>query len=163
MIVVCDINEIWRRKPFVALAELTDVLGVAPMDWLRARSRNVLEPEGRLEVLSVTLPPSWASRTAWLGQRLLWRQIQNKAKSMGKKIDGLVVTSPHYLPLLNIVPADLKTVYYASDDYYSYQGWGSVVLKEKKMVQHVDHSVFVSDALMSGFGKNTVLIRRGCR
>lgn len=147
MIVVCDINEIWRRKPFVALAEQTDVLGVAPMDWLVGRGHRHLVSEGRLEIFPVRLPPSWASRTALLGQRMLWRKIQTKCKSLGAEIDGLVVTSPHYLPLLNIVPADLKTIYYASDDYFSYDRWESAASKEKLVVQRVDHAFFISDAL----------------
>ncbi len=148
MIVVCDVNEIWRKKPFAALAEEADVLGVSPADWRVARRRGFPSSEGALDVLPVTLPPSWASRMAGVGQRLLWRKIQNHCKKLGKPIEALFVTSPHYLPLLGMVPPDLKTFYYASDDYRSYEGWGHVADLEKEMVHRVDHSFFVSEALM---------------
>jgi hypothetical protein len=149
MIVVCDINEVWRRKPFAALAERTDVLGVSPMDWFVARRGGFQSLEkGALEILSAVLPPSWASRTAWLGQRLLWKKINQACKAKNKSVDALVVTSPHYLPLLSMVPKHVKTFYYASDDYRSYEGWSGMAELEKKTVQRVDHSFFVSEALM---------------
>lgn len=149
MIVVCDINEVWRKKPFAALAEKRDVLGVSPADWRVARTRGKLPPsEGVLQLMQVVLPPSWASRMAWLGQRMLWRKIIRKCRAMGKTIDALVVTSPHYLPMLDMVPSNLKTIYYASDDYRSYEGWGAIAQLEKQLVQRVDHSFFVSAGLM---------------
>ena len=150
MIVVCDINEVWRKKPFAALAERTDVLGVSPADWFVARRRGKLPPaEGAMEILPVVLPPSWASRMAWLGQRMLWHRIERRCKALGQTIDALFVTSPHYLPMLGMVPPGLKTFYYASDDYRSYEGWGAVATLEKQMVKRVDHSFFVSEGLMS--------------
>lgn len=148
MIVVCDINEIWRRKPFVALAKKADVLGVAPADWMVARKHGFCPSEGALNVLQVLLPPSWASRLAWFGQRLLWKRIQKQCSERNAEIDVLIVTSPHYLPLLDIIPADIQTVYYASDDYRSYEGWGQVAEQEKRMMEKVDHAFFVSDGLM---------------
>lgn len=148
MFVVCDINEIWRRKPFAALAELTEGIGVSPADWFAARRKGFAPSDGALEVLPVALPPSWASRTAWLGQRMLWNKIERHCKALGQPVDALFVTSPHYLPMLGMVPPDLKTFYYASDDYRSYEGWGSVAALEKRMVERVDHSFFVSKGLV---------------
>ncbi|MDH3981793.1 MAG: glycosyltransferase [Kiritimatiellaceae bacterium] len=143
MIVVCDINEVWRRKPFAALAEQTDVLGVSPADWLVARRRGFQSSDGVLEVLPIALPPGWGSKTAGLGQRMMWKKITGRCRS----VEALVVTSPHYLPLLNLVPEDTKTIYYASDDYRSYEGWGNMAELEKRIVERADHSFFISDAL----------------
>ena len=149
MVVVCDINEVWRKKPFSALAEKTDVLAVSPADWLVTwRREKPLLTEDSMEVLPVVLPPSWASRMAWLGQRMLWKKVQHRCKALGQTVDALFVTSPHYVPMLSMIPSNLKTFYYASDDYHSYEGWGAAVALEKQMVQRVDHSFFVSQGLM---------------
>ena len=149
MIVICDINELWRVKPFAALAKRTDVLGVSPADGLVVRRRGKLPSvEGAMEILPVVLPLSWASRMAWLGQRMLWNRIKRRCKALGQTVDALFVTSPHYLPMLSMIPPDLKIFYYASDDYRSYEGWGAVAVLEKQMVQRVDHAFFVSEGLM---------------
>ncbi len=79
---------------------------------------------------------------------MLWRSITRHARREGKQIDWLAVTSPHYLPMLKYIPGDLKTVYYASDDYRSYEGWGSVVDHEKELIDRVDHTFFVSEGLL---------------
>lgn len=143
MIVVCDINEIWRAKPFAALSKKTDVLGVAPADWRVAR-RCFQTLETGMNTLPVVLPPGWASRTAGLGQRLLWRKI----KACAGSVETLVLTSPHYLPMLDFVPSQTRIIYYASDDYRSYEGWGRVAELEQQMVRRADHAFFVSEGLM---------------
>jgi len=148
MIVVCDINEIWRKKPFAALAEQNDVLGISPADWMVAKKRGFSPSEGALEVLPVVLPPSWASRFARVGQRILWNRIKKACSKKGTKVEGIIMTSPHYLPLLDFIPSTIWTVYYASDDYRSYEGWGNISKMEKQMVQRVDHAFFVSHGLM---------------
>lgn len=149
MIVVCDINEVWRKKPFAALAEKKDVLGVSPADWFVARRRGKLPAtEGTLHLLPVTLPPSWASRLSGIGQRMLWKKIVRKCNAMNQPIDAVIVTSPHYLPMLSMIPRGLKTIYYASDDYRSYEGWGHIADLEKEMVMRVDHAFFVSQGLL---------------
>ncbi|MDZ8117744.1 hypothetical protein [Pontiella agarivorans] len=145
MIVICDTNEIWREKPFAALAERAEVQGVAPADWMVARKRGWPESDNKLDIFPVVLPPGWASRTAWLGQRMLWRKIQKQCPD----VETLVVTSPHYLPMLDYISPDIKTIYYASDDYRNYDGWDAVVRQEKQLVQRVDHSFFVSEGLMN--------------
>jgi len=142
MIVVCDVNEIWRAKPFAALAKKTELLGVAPADWMVARHRRSLALD--METLPVVLPPGWASRTAWLGQRLLWHKIKARAGA----VETLILTSPHYLPLLDFIPPSTRIIYYASDDYRSYEGWGCVAELEQEIVRRADHSFFVSKGLM---------------
>lgn len=145
MIVVCDTNEIWRKKPFAALAEIAPVQGVAPADWMVARKRGFPAADDTLDIFPVTLPPGWASRTSWLGQRMLWRRVQKRCSD----VETLVVTSPHYLPMLNYIPSTTRTIYYASDDYRNYEGWDAVAKLEEQLVQRVDHSFFVSEGLMN--------------
>lgn len=145
MIVVCDINEVWRRKPFAAMAGLADVLGVSPRDWFLAR-RQPAEDDG-LETLRAVLPPGWASQTGWLGQPMLWRRIAGECRRRGSSIDGLVVTSPHYLALLDSLPRGLPVFYYASDDYRVYKGWHRMEQLENQLIRRVNHAFFVSRGL----------------
>jgi hypothetical protein len=149
MIVVCDVNTIWRHRPFAAMAELTDVLGISPCDFSAVRKHSISKslPAGAMEVLQVVLPLGWASKTAWLGQRMLWHRIQKKATRHQKCIRCVVITSPHYLQLLDLLPDNIKIVYYASDDYRSYEGWIDIAKLEASVVQKVDHSFFISQAL----------------
>ena len=148
MLVFLDINEVWRRKPFGALAEKTGVLGVAPADWMVARRSGFQSLENGAKQLNVVLPPGWASKTAALGQRILWSRIVRRVRAEGEEISGLMVTSPHYLPLLNLVPRTMKTFYYASDDYRSYDGWDAVARREQELIERVDHAFFVSRGLL---------------
>lgn len=145
MIVVCDINELWRRKPFAAMAGLADVLGVSPRDWFLA-CRPSAADDG-LETFRTVLPPGWASLTGWMGQPMLWRRIAGECRRRGAAIDGLVVTSPHYLALLGSLPRGLPLFYYASDDYRVYKGWHRMEQLENQLVRRVDHAFFVSRGL----------------
>lgn len=150
MIVVFDVNAIWRERPFSALADTGDVLGVIPADFLVARKNadfRSRRESGSMQILPVILPLGWASRTAWLGQRILWNKIKRRVREMGQEIEAVVVTSPHYRTLLDLVPKEVKTIYYASDDYHSYAGWNNMPELEKQVMQRVDHSFFVSSAL----------------
>ncbi len=147
MIAVCDINEVWRRKPFEALAGLDAVLGLSPADFLAARHRTVPEAVGGLDILTLVLPLGWASKTAWLGQRMLLRKIAAEARRRGGRIECVVATSPHYTTLLELLPQRVVKIYYASDDYQGYEGWGNMAEKERHIVGLADHSVFVSEAL----------------
>lgn len=146
MIIVCDINENGRKKPFTALAAKTNVLGISPADWLYAWRRGFEQPEDTLSILPVPLPPGWASH-GW-GMQLLWRAIRHFCKKQGIGVECVVITSPHYLPLLNLLPKSTKTVYYATDDFRNYDGWEGVAAAEKDIVERVDHSFFISQALV---------------
>lgn len=143
MIVVCDVNTIWRHRPFAAMAKLTEVLSVAPFDWIWALKNRERTPG----VLQVVLPPSWATRTAAFGQRMLWLRINQEARRRNQKIECVVVTSPHYLTLLDLLPEEVVTIYYASDDYRSYEGWDDMAQLEERLVRRVDHSFFISETL----------------
>lgn len=157
MLIVADINTVWRRKPFEALTAHRPVLGVSPIDPVQAW-RQARWPVRQLPALAgpalpearIVLPPSWASALALWAQPYLWRRIvQHCRRQHGQVPTGVVVTSPHYEPLLQRVPPDLPTLYYASDDYLSYGGWDPDQMRaqEERLVQRADRALFVSDAL----------------
>lgn len=155
MLVVADINTLWRSRPFEALAELTPVLGLAPMDRLTALRLHLL-PCGthrscrrRMETLRVVLPMRWASRRAEAALPLLWKAALKAAENLGQAVRGLVVTSPHYLPLCRQLSGALPVFYYCSDDYRSYGGWGAEHMEqnESELVRRASHSFFVSEEL----------------
>lgn len=154
MIVVADINTLWRRKPFEALAETLPVIGLAPRDVLLAwRERHGSkwgnQPPAAYHECPVLMPPGWASRFPSWSARRLWSVASKKVGELGSKISGLVVTSPHYLPLVQLTKQHVPTFYYCSDDYAQYAGWGgdAMLLLEAEVVRQVMHSFFVSSVL----------------
>jgi hypothetical protein len=155
VLVVADINTLWRSRPFEALAELTPVLGLAPQDRLVAlRSRQRpwgIERSGRgcMEALRVVMPFRWASRRAEGALPRLWKAVQDTAVDLNQIVHGLVVTSPHYLPLCRQVSGTLPIFYYCSDDYRSYAGWGAkdISKTERDLARLARHSFFVSEEL----------------
>lgn len=64
-------------------------------------------------------------------------------------LTALVVTSPHYLHLVQRAQNHLPIFYYCSDDYTQYQGWGGDAIrkKETELIRSVEHSFFVSQPL----------------
>lgn len=150
MIVVTDVNTLWRRKPFEALGELIPVLGVKPRDpvasWREYRSGRRVN--GTLTSRPVSLPPGWASKTAGFSQWVLWHRISAMAGGSGN-ICALVVTSPHYFPLVRRVVGTSPVFYYCCDDYRSYDGWpaGRMAAQEEAITELVEHAFFVSHGL----------------
>lgn len=149
MIIVADVNTIWRAKLFETLGAKVPVLGLRPHDPLAAwRQCQRASMDGMVGAgHPVLLPPSWASRTARVSQLLLWRRARVLAG--GKKPQALVVTSPHYLPLVRRLAGTLPIFYYASDDYRSYDGWESMRMAEQEgeITHRAEHAFFVSHAL----------------
>lgn len=153
MIVIIDINTIWRRKPFEALAEQTPILGLMPRD-IFTRLRNP-QKDIRLEVAKpfynypVAMPPGWASKFPGWTARRLWSVATKAAKREGAGVSALVVTSPHYLSLVKHAGTEVPTFYYCSDDYGEYEGWGgnAMLKQEGALVRTVNHSFFVSSSL----------------
>ncbi len=117
--------------------------------WRNKGLAAMCEPAGRLVALPVTLPLGWASRLAGWVAPYLWWKIQQQARSSGEKIQGLVVTSPHYLELVKRAAPHTRTFYYCSDDYAQYANWGgnAILQKEAELARRVDHSFFVSRSL----------------
>jgi len=153
LIAVADINTLWRKKPFEALAHITPVLGLAPRDWLSAWRANDswgrLSTQGNYSECSITLPPGWASRWTRLTAWRLWQKSQSVARSLDRNLSAVVVTSPHYLDLVRRVSRQVPCFYYCSDDYAQYAAWGgdAILRREAELVKAVRHSFFVSQSL----------------
>lgn len=158
LLVVADVNTIWRARPFIALGSRRKVLGLEPIDvlraWRRSRSpfravRNVAPNEAGFATLTATMLPGWASVTSRIEQPRLWRAALRTARHLGLTPHAVVVTIPHYLPLLQSISSDVRAVYYASDDYRRYAGWdqAEIAALERAMIERADAAVFVSRAL----------------
>lgn len=153
MIAVADINTLWRSKPFKALSSQVPILGLIPRDIFGRNRGDVCSKEldisGQWTRLFVKVPPGWASRLARMTAPYLWACLQMRARKINKEIQGLVVTSPHYLELVQMVSPYVSTYYYCSDDYSQYQGWGggSILEREALLTRLVKHSFFVSQPL----------------
>ena len=157
MLVVADVNTIWRARPFLALSVHRPVLGLAPIDavqaWRRWRwpfrpMQRTVPNETNFTRRPVLMLPGWASMFARYEQRRLWKSILAAGGEEGMP-STLVVTIPHYLHLLKQAPAEVQTVYYASDDYRDYAGWDPAEMAEleREVVRRVDLAIFVSRAL----------------
>lgn len=157
MLVVADINTIWRRRPFQALSELRPVLGLEPMDPLVAlRQRRIpwgtaQGGRGKMKSLSVVLPFGWATRKVETSLPQLWAAVVRRCRAGGSGAEpsALVVTSPHYAPLVEQLAVRCPTFYYCSDNYAGYAGWDADEMRRQEAVifQHVRHAFFVSSAL----------------
>ncbi len=155
MLVVADINTLWRRRPFQAMSELRPVLGLEPMDPLMALKRRRVPwgtghgLRGRMNSLSVVLPFGWATRKAGKSLPQLWAATVKQCRAAGAEPSALIMTSPHYLPLVHRTKEHVPMFYYCSDDYAQYEGWGgeAVLTQEKELVREVAHSFFVSEVL----------------
>jgi hypothetical protein len=140
-----DVNTIWRRKFGQALQRRKpDTMLFAPRAW---RSGPALPDEEGLT--PVSLPPGWASRTAILGMPLLLHQARALAAARGGTIDTAIFTSFHYLPLARRLRGRARIVYYCSDDYRGYAGWGgdAAIAQEAELCRIATLSIFVSAAL----------------
>jgi hypothetical protein len=155
VVVVADINTLWRRRPFEALSEMRPVLGLQPMDRLIAVKQRrfplgaTRSLQRNMTFLSIVLPFSWATRRATEALPGLWKAALKKCRSLGADPSALVVTSPHYASLVEQVSAGIPTFYYCSDDYSNYSGWDANKMREQEafIVRHARHSFFVSAAL----------------
>jgi teichuronic acid biosynthesis glycosyltransferase TuaH len=155
MVVVADINTIWRSRPFVALSELQPVLGLKPHDRLMAMKQQQLPfgtrrgMEESLQTLSIVLPLGWATRNSEKTMRRLWAEADKECRRADARATAVVVTSPHYAPLVESVSPTIPTYYYCSDDYQSYRGWDAVQMREleARILGRARHSFFVSAAL----------------
>ena len=155
MLIVADINTLWRSCPFQALSELRPVLGLAPMDPLIAMRHRRLPwgakrgTQQKMTVLSIVLPFGWATRRAAEVLPRLWTAALKECHSVGADPSALVVTSPHYAPLVRDLSSEFPICYYCSDDYMNYAGWNSNEMRQQEsvVVQNAKHSFFVSEAL----------------
>jgi len=154
LIVVADINTVWRRNPFEALSAYLPVVGLKPLDILQAARAGT--PNKRVNSRSaawserfVLMHPGWATRFTNLTALRLESVIFRCAKAAGMPGTGLVVTSPHYLPLVRKLHGITLCFYYCSDDYSEYERWGgkTILRAEAELVRLSEHSFFISDPL----------------
>jgi len=144
MIAQFDVNTIWRRKFGQALRRrYPDTLLFAPRSF---GSQPALPDEQGL--VPVSLPPGWASRSAVVAMPLFHHRAKIAASRKGA-IDTAIFTSFHYLPLAKRLRRRARIVYYCSDDYRGYTGWGgdAAIAKEAELCRIADLSMFVSVAL----------------
>ena len=145
MIAQFDVNTIWRRKFGQALRRRNpDTLLFAPRAF---SSPGALPAEEGL--ISVSLPPGWASRSAIVSMPILRRRAGALAAARGGSIETAIFTSFHYLPLAKRLRANARIIYYCSDDYRGYAGWGgdAAIAQEAELCRLASLSVFVSGAL----------------
>jgi glycosyltransferase involved in cell wall biosynthesis len=153
MIVVADVNTIWRRKPFQEMGKFRSVLGIAPKDILLALGSRNFNPKPiqchNYREKLILMPPGWASRLQRITAMRISSVTKTTARRAGETVTALVVTSPHYLQLVGRLRDVMPTFYYCSDDYSEYTGWGgrTVLLEEAALAKAVSHSFFVSTAL----------------
>ena len=145
MIAQFDVNTIWRRKFGQALQRRKpDTLLFAPRAWHAA---GALPDEEGLS--PVSLPPGWATRIASLGMPLLMHRANALAAARGGSIDSAIFTSFHYLPFARRLRGRARIIYYCSDDYRGYAGWGGQagIEQEAELCRIATLSIFVSAAL----------------
>lgn len=145
-IIFVDANTVWHRRLAQALAESGPAVAVNPRGGIWPNTRR--GTDGPLTEVAIDLPRGWASATAFLGQRLLYRQIHREARAIGGA-PLVMLTSPAYAPLARLLAGEFPIVSYTADDYRSYSGWGgaAVAVKERQIHQLADLSVFVSESL----------------
>lgn len=156
MLVVADVNTLWRSLPFEALSKLRPLIGLKPMDPLIALQQGWI-PLGTMRssqngtsVISVVLPFRWATGRAERALGKLWSVAVEECRSAGGVApSALAVTSPHYAPLVEKLSREIPTFYYCSDDYTRYHGWDPTAMRDKEaaIVRDACHSFFVSAAL----------------
>ena len=161
MILIADVNTLWRRKPFEALAKTLPVIGLAPQDvllaWRGRHAGNIANKAASFfHECPCLMPPGWASRFPKWSARRLWSVAGKTVQTLKDEISELVVTSPHYLPLIRLARQSVPTFYYCSDDYAQYAGWGGsdMLRLEAEVVREATHSFFVSTVLAERALKN---------
>lgn len=145
MIAQFDVNTIWRRKFGQALLRrYPDTLLFAPRAF---PSRGALPDEDGL--IPISLPPGWASRTSGLALPIFGHCAKALATRRGGAIETAIFTSFHYLPLARSLSRNARIVYYCSDDYRGYAGWGgdAAITREAALCRLATLSAFVSAAL----------------
>lgn len=144
MIVFFDVNTIWRRKFGDALKRrVDDVSLIAPF------SGTPSVPDQNGEIIPVRLIRGWAGILAWLAMPRLLHRVRGMVGFPRETSSAIVVTTPHYLRLVQRAAPHTKIVYYCSDDYRSYAGWNAARMAkaEATICRMAALSIFVSEAL----------------
>ncbi|MEP7007855.1 MAG: hypothetical protein ABI810_17885 [Sphingomonas bacterium] len=158
MIAQFDINTIWRRKFGEALRRHSpDTLLIAPR---ALGTHGSGQSDGDI---TISLPPGWAGTTSAIGMPILRRRTEALAARRGGRIDAAIFTSFHYLPLARSLRKQARIVYYCSDDYRGYAGWGGTasIDREAELCRLASLSIFVSaplrDRAIAEYGLDPVI------
>ncbi|MEO9132641.1 MAG: hypothetical protein ABI240_15740, partial [Sphingomonas sp.] len=144
MIAQFDVNTIWRRKFGEALRRrCPETLLIVP-HALGAPGGGQSDGD-----VAISLLPGWAGKTALVSMRILQWRAEAMAAKRGGRIDTAIFTSFHYLPLARRLQDQARIVYYCSDDYRGYTGWGGAasVDQEAELCRLAKLSIFVSSSL----------------
>jgi len=144
MIAQFDVNTIWRRKFGEALRRrFPETLLIAP------RAFGAKDSGQRDENITISLPPGWAGKTSAIGMPILRWRTEALATRRGGHIDTAIFTSFHYLPLAKSLQGKASIIYYCSDDYRGYAGWGGAasIDREAELCRIASRSIFVSTSL----------------
>jgi hypothetical protein len=145
MIAQFDVNTIWRRQFGNALLRRKpDTMLFSPGAFSLRGHRD--RADG---VIPISLPLGWANRSAIVSMPLLNRRSAALAAQRNGRIDTAIFTSFHYLPLARSLRSRAHIIYYCSDDYRGYVGWGgdAGIAREAELCRLATLSVFVSVAL----------------
>lgn len=143
MITQFDVNTIWRRKFGEALRRrFPETLLIAPRTFGTKGGQSHGD-------ITISLPPGWAGRTSAIGMPILRWRAEALAARRGGRIDTAIFTSFHYLPLASSLKGQVRIVYYCSDDYRGYAGWGGAasIDREAELCRLASLSIFVSTPL----------------
>jgi len=139
-----DVNTIWRRKFGEAMRRhFPETLLIAPHSFGAKVGVHANDD------LTISLPPGWAGKTSAIGMRVLEWRARALAAKRGGRIETAIFTSFHYLPLARALQDQARIVYYCSDDYRGYAGWGGAasIDREAELCRLASLSIFVSAAL----------------
>lgn len=150
-ILVYDVNAPWRERVFQELGTLRPVVGVAPQR-LNCRGKQSFREIKTLkgyQRLTVPVLPGWSRTLYRLHRSRLWLAGHRALTAQGAEVGAVVLTIPHHWPLLSIVDAGIKKIYYCPDFYPAYEGWDSDWVRkiETAIVRAADGIICVSQAL----------------
>jgi len=158
MIAQFDVNTIWRTKIGESLRRhRPETLLIAP---------RALGEQGSGQSdgdITISLPPGWAGRTSAIGMPILRWRAEALAARRGGRIDTAIFTSFHYLPLAHSLRNQARIIYYCSDDYRGYAGWGGAasIDREAELCRLASLSIFVSaplrDRAIAEYGLDPVI------
>jgi hypothetical protein len=146
VIAFLDTNTIWRRKFGEAIARrFPSTLLCQPGLPRHAPAQAAPDPA----TWRIDLPPGWASRLAPLTMPYMSARLTAKARAGGDSVERIFLTSFHYLGIARRARPETEIVYYCSDDYRSYAGWGGAanIDRERELCRRATCAIFVSEAL----------------
>ncbi|MEM9153694.1 MAG: hypothetical protein AAGB13_01475 [Cyanobacteria bacterium P01_F01_bin.33] len=143
-----DANTLWHKRLVESLGEVADVTAFLPRSGCRiALGKRESFGSGRSSFVPLTLPWGWASTVASFVQPWLAGQVIRRFATLQTVA---ILASPAYRVLARHMRGHLPYVYYGTDDYRSYVGWGhDTAIAEAEICRGAMLSIFVSESLRS--------------